>query len=317
MANVNTVLGPLDTSKLGFTLAHEHILPTSAGIQQVYPELIDREGTIRDGVAELRQAHREGVRTLVDVTTFDAGRDVRLLEEVSSASAVNIICCTGIWMDVPRAFWGATPDTIASLYVREIEESIEGTGIKAGIIKASTDKGGITPVGEITLRAAARAQRKTGVPITTHTLASERVGEQQVRIFQEEGVDLDRVYIGHSNDTTDMDYLTGLLRHGVWLGLDRMPGGRTEGTPDWHGRTEIVKRLIDAGFADRIMLSHDASVNMTYYGVQAMDGGERHNPDGFLFTTRHVLPMLREMGVPEETITQIMVNNPRRFFEGR
>ena len=216
-----------------------------------------------------------------------------------------------------RVFWGATPDTIASLYVREIEEGIEGTGIKAGIIKVATDKGGVTPAGEITLRAAARAQQKTGVPITTHTWAPERVGEEQVRIFLEEGVDLDRVYVGHSNDTTDLDYLTGLLRRGAWLGLDRTPGGLTEGTPDWQGRTETVKRLIDAGFADRILLSHDASVNMVYYGVQAMEDGERHNPDGFLFITRHVLPRLREMGVPEETITRIMVDNPRRFFEGR
>ena len=113
---------------------------------------------------------------------------------------------------------------IAPLYIREIEEGIEGTDIKAAIIKVANDVGGVTPEGEIILRAAARAQKATGVPISTHTWAPERVGEQQVAIFEDEGVDLNKVYVGHSNDTDDTDYLIGLLEKGVWIGLDRYPG---------------------------------------------------------------------------------------------
>ena len=81
--------------------------------------------------------------------------------------------------------------------------------------------GGVTKEGEIILRAAARAAKQTGVRISTHTYAPERVGEQQVAIFEDEGFDLNRVYIGHSNDTTDLEYLLGLVKRGVWLGLDR------------------------------------------------------------------------------------------------
>ena len=316
MATINSVLGPMETSDMGFTLAHEHVLVTSAGIQHVYPEFIDREGTINKAVTEFKQAYSEGLRTIVDVTTIDLGRDIRMLEQVSRESGINIICATGTWRDIPRVFWSATPDMIAPLYIREIEEGIEGTGIKAAIIKVANDVGGVTPEGEIVLRAAARAQKATGVPISTHTWAPERVGEQQVRIFEDEGVDLNRVYVGHSNDTTDTGYLIGLLEKGVWIGLDRYPGGRMPGTPDWEGRTDTIKKLIDAGFGHRIMLGHDWSVTLSIASLQIQEDRQRYNPDGYLFITRRVLPRLRELGATEKQISQIMVDNPRRFFEG-
>ena len=317
MGVINSVLGPLDTADLGFTLSHEHVLDgTSAGVQYVYPEFIDRDGTIERGIVDLRVAYQNGLRTIVDVTTMDLGRDIRLIEQVSRGSGVQIICATGVWWDIPRVFWTATPDQIAPLFIREIREGIEGTGIKAGIIKVANDMGGVTPEGEIVLRAAARAQKATGVPISTHTWAPERVGEQQIRIFEDEGVDLDRVYIGHSNDTTDTDYLIGMLEKGVWLGLDRTPGGRSSGTPQWEERTDIARKLIDAGFGHRIMLGHDWSVTGGLSTPEAQDERRRHNPDGYLFITRNVLPRLLEQGVSQDDVDRLMVDNPRRFFEG-
>lgn len=317
MATVNTVLGPINTRELGFTLTHEHITNTSAGIPQVYPEFVDRKATAAWGVASLREAYAEGVRTIVDVTTIDLGRDLKLMKEVSRRSKVNLIPATGTWRDIPRAFWNVKPDVIASLYIREIREGIEGTDIKAGVIKVATDRGGVTPEGEVILRAAARAQKATGVPISTHTWAPERVGEQQVRIFEDEGVDLNRVYIGHSSDTTDTEYLLGLLRRGVWIGMDRFPGGRPAGTPDWQARTETVKRLIDAGFGHRVMLSHDWFVTMTIANREQVEQRKQYNPDGYLFIKRRVLPRLRELGATDQQVQQLMVENPRRFFEGR
>ncbi|MBI4198811.1 MAG: phosphotriesterase-related protein [Chloroflexi bacterium] len=316
MPTINSVLGPLDTANLGYTLSHEHVMVSSAGIQATYPEFLDRRGTLERAVAEMSQAHREGVRTIVDVTTLDLGRDVRLLEEVSRRSGVQFIVATGTWRDIPRVFWSAKPDQIADLYVREIETGIDGTGIKAGVIKVANDQGGVTPEGEIILRAAARASNRTGVPISTHTWAPERVGEQQVRIFEQEGVPLNRVYIGHSNDTTDLDYLLGLLRRGVWIGLDRYPGGRAPGTPNWEQRTETAKRLIDAGFGHRIMLSHDWSVTLSIVSLELQAERARYNPDGYLFIKRRVEPRLVELGVSRVAVGRINTENPRRFFEG-
>jgi len=316
MVKINSVLGPIDTDTLGYTLPHEHVLVSSAGIGFTYPEFIDRETTLNLGGEQLASAYEGGVRTIVDLSTLDLGRDVRLLQEVSQRSGVNVIVATGTWRDIPRVFWSASPDDVASLYVREILEGIEGTDIRAGIIKVANDQGGVTPEGEVILRAAARAQRCTGVPISTHTWAPERVGEQQVKIFEEEGVDLNRVYIGHSNDTADLDYLVGLLEKGVWLGLDRYPGPKEGVTPDWQARTALAKKLIDLGYGDRIMLSHDWAVTLGIVSVDMQQERKDNNPHGYLFIKRVVEPRLLDLGVSPEMITRITESNPRRFFEG-
>ena len=279
MVRIQSVLGPIDSSDLGFTLSHEHVVVSSAGIPHIYPEFIRREESITEGIKQLREAKNEGLSSIIDVSTIDLGRDIRLIEQVSRESGINIICATGTWRDIPRAFWNATPDSVAKLYKREIEVGIEDTGIKAGIIKVANDVGGVTREGEVILRAAARTQKATGIPISTHTWAPDRVGEQQVRIFEDEGVDLNRVYIGHSNDTTDTFYLEGLMDKGVWLGLD------------W-------------------------SVTLSIDSKEGQDTRKKSNPDGYLFITRKVLPRLREMGASQEQLDDLMINNPRRFFEG-
>ena len=155
------------------------------------------------------------------------------------------------------------------------------------------------------------------MPISTHTWAPERVGEQQVAIFEDEGVDLNRVYVGHSNDTTDTEYLISLLQKGVWIGLDRYPGRQTAETPDWEGRTETASKLIEAGFGHRIMLGHDWSVTLSIASREIQENRRRYNPDSYLFITRNVLPRLKELGATDEQVNSIMIDNPRRFFEGQ
>ena len=317
MTTINSVLGPIETESMGFTLSHEHLATSAAGIWKTFPELIDRSGIIQQAKASLSEAYREGLRTIIDVSTIDLGRDVEMMKEVSQATGVKIIAATGNHLAVPRPFIDLAPEVIADLYVREIEQGIEGTGIKPGIIKVASDEGGITPPQEIVLRAAGQASVRTNTPISTHTWSPDRIGEEQVRILMEEGVDMDRVYIGHSNDDTDMGYLVGLLKKGVWLGLDRFPGGRRPGTPFWEQRTDLAKQLIDAGYTNRIMLSHDHSVPKARYGLEVQEARVKYNPDGYNFITRNVLPRLKDLGVSEDAINQIMVENPRRFFEGK
>ncbi|NQW18923.1 MAG: phosphotriesterase-related protein [Chloroflexi bacterium] len=311
MSTINTALGPKDTSELGFTLSHEHILLSSAGIQSIYPEFIDRDFGIAEGIRRLSEAKAEGVDTIIDLSTMDLGRDVRVIEEVSRGSGVNAIVATGTWLDIPRSFVQADPDDIARLYTREIEVGIEGTEIKAGVIKIANEPE-VSPGGEVILRAAARTHQITGTPIYTHTMAKNRVGDRQVEIFEHEGVDLNRVCVGHSNDSTDMDYLTGLLDKGVWLGLDRYPG---QGVL-WQERTEVLHRLIEAGYGSRLMLSHDWSVAATMIPKERVEERARTNPDNYLFITRNVLPMLLELGTTQAQIDALMIDNPRRFFEG-
>ena len=315
MATVNSVLGPLDTADLGFTLTHEHLFTASAGIQQTFPELFGDFDRLTEQVEwSLNEAKDGGVKTIVDLSTMDLGRDIRFIKQMSERTGVQIIAATGIWRDIPRALWFRSPDEIAALFVREIEVGIEGTGIRAGIIKVANDMGGVTKEGEIVLRAAARAAKQTGVRISTHTYAPERVGEQQVAIFEDEGFDLNRVYIGHSNDSTDLEYLLGLVKRGVWLGLDRTRRSVPIG-PDAEGRTQTLAALIKAGIGDRLMVSHDWGV----LGVSRTSDpltSRGYNPDGWLFTKRQVFPRLLELGISQTQIDALNNDNPRRFLGG-
>ncbi len=315
MSQVNTVLGPIDSADMGFTLSHEHITLGAAGTAAAYPGFQDLDAIAAAATEALQEAYDGGVRTIIDVTTLDLGRNIPLMQDVSRRSGVHAIPCTGNHLAVPRIFWGAPVDKVAALFIKEIEEGIEDTGVKAGIIKVASDRGGVTENEEIVLRAAARACNATGTRISTHTWSPDRVGEEQARILKEEGVDLNRVYVGHSNDDTNLEYLIGLLEEGVWLGLDRYPGGRTPETPRWETRTEVVKQLIDAGWTHRLMLSHDHSTPLVQPSEELRREREEFNPDGYLFITRNVLPRLIELGATDADVNAIMVDNPRRFFE--
>jgi len=308
---VNTVLGPRESSELGFTLSHEHILLSSAGIEDTFPEFIDKEFAIEEGIRQLSEAKAEGVDTIIDLSTMDLGRNVRVIEEVAKGSGVNVVVATGTWLDIPRSFAASSPDEIAPLYVREITTGIQGTGIKAGVIKVANEPE-VSEAGEIILRAAARAHQRTNVPIYTHTMAKNRVGERQIEIFTDEGIDLNRVCIGHSNDSTDIGYLTGLMDKGAWLGLDRYPG---QGVT-WQERTEVLFKLIQAGYGTRMMLSHDWSVAATMMTKQRLTERPLTNPDNYLFITRNVLPMLTELGASQGQIDALMVDNPKHFWDG-
>ena len=320
MPTVNTVLGLVDVNNLGFTLTHEHIRESSAGVPYTYPELLDHEGDLARGVAALNEAAAEGVRTFVNLTTMDLGRDMRLLQDVAERVELNIVPATGFWRDIPRHVGlGSTPDQLAKAFIREIEVGIEGTGVKAGVIKVATDEEHITEEGltrpnDLLLRAAARACNHTGVPIATHTAALAKAGYYQVAVFEEEGVDLRQVCIGHSNDTDNMDYLTGIVRKGCFLGMDRYPGGARGGL-NWEERTQVIKRLVDLGFASQITMSHDFGGSRPALPEQ-VERRKAHNPDGYCFIIRRVLPRLRELGVGEETIHTMTVDAPRRLFGG-
>ncbi len=314
MATINSVLGPMDTANLGFTLPHEHLIDSSAGIRQTYGELEFRDRASDMAIQDFTKAKGGGIDTLVEVSPMDLGRDVELMREVSRESGVNFICCTGCWLDIPRSFWNRDPEFIADLWVQEIEEGIEGTGIKAGIIKIATEDP-ITQQQELMLRAAARTHLRTGVPITTHTPPQSRVGERQVRILTSEGVEPQHIYVGHINQTLDPDYHRELARLGVWLGWDiSNPYGRPH-LPPWEQRAEYLKSLLDDGLATNMMLSHDWNVVLSRVGTPGFPGRE-DNPDGYLWLTRAFIPKLQQLGVTEAAVEQMMVANPRRHFEG-
>ena len=320
MAILESVLGPLDSVELGFTLMHEHIVGSAAGIPQTYPELLG-EGYLNRIVNELKQVKKAGINTIVDCTTFDLGRDVLLLADVSRKSGVNLITCTGWWLEIPGILGNFSIDRFTQLFLREIQVGINGTSIKAGILKSAADIGGITPKGEIILRAVARAHLQTKVPIMLHSYALGQVGRQQIAILRDEHVDLKWVKVDHCCDTTDIEYLVWLLEQGCYLGMDKNPG--TGMNPTFGvsplARIKTIKTLIDAGYSGRLLLSHDASLISTLGDTltdKTKEEIKRRNPHGFLYINKVVFPQLQEMGIPTQTLRSLCIDNPRHFFEG-
>jgi phosphotriesterase-related protein len=311
MPTVETVLGPIDATKLGVTLSHEHVLVAMGEDNHHYPWMFNWEASRANAIAELSEAKAGGIDTIIDLTTPDLGRDVDFVRDVARESGMQVVMATGIWRDVPRSFWTRDLDDIADIFVREIEVGIGDSGVKAGCIKVANDMGGVTPEGERILRGAARACIRTGCPISTHQWAPEKVGQRQLEIFIEEGAPLDRIAIGHSADTTDVDYLEGLLKAGVFLSMDRYPGAA--GRPNWEQRNTTVKALIDRGWASRLMLGHD------YAPAPILHGTPRPEAKGttrYLFVSTVAIPALAAQGVSEETIDTMMREVPRRFLSG-
>jgi len=315
VTRVNTVRGPIESERLGFTLMHEHVVTLDPGLREVWPETFDRAAIVRQAAEALRAARAAGVDTLVDLTAFDLGRDVPLIEEAARAADVQVLVASGSWLFPPRYFHLRAPDEVARLYARDVEEGIQGTAIKAAIFKLACNDAVVAGPFEVVFRAVARAHRRTGAPISTHTDTSQRSGLDQQRILAEEGVDLTRVIIGHSGDTEDLDYLKRLLDRGSTLGMDRFGMDHFAGralltTPQ---RVAVIAALCRAGYAGQIVLSHDAS---GYSASRTRAYAREHWPHwDFTHIPRDVVPALREAGVSEAQVEQMTRGNPRRVFE--
>ena len=228
---VDTVRGPISATELGVTLMHEHVFVLSPEIIANYPEGWGEEDVReQQAVDKLNALKAAGVDTIVDLTVIGLGRYIPRIQRVAERTDLQIVVATGVYTfnDVPMYFHFSGPGTgmdgpepMVEMFVRDITEGIAGTGVKAAILKCATDEPGLTPGVERVLRAVAVAHRATGVPISTHTHARTRRGLEQQRVFAEEGVDLGRVIIGHSGDTTDLDYLEELIAAGSYIGMDR------------------------------------------------------------------------------------------------
>jgi phosphotriesterase-related protein len=312
MPTIETLRGPVDSGQLGFTLMHEHVFVLSEGVNDAFPSLWEQEAQFAGAREKLRSLVDGGVNSIVDLTVLGLGRNVPRLLEVVGDIPINVVVATGLYTynEVPHYFASRDADHMADLFAGDITEGIQSTSVKAAIIKCATDEPGLTPGVEKVLRAAARAHRRTGAPISTHTHAATKRGLDQQRIFEEEGVDLSRVIIGHSGDTEDIAYLETLMKRGSYIGMDRF-GLDMYLTTD--KRVAVIARLCEMGYAAQMVVAHDTSCYIDWFPAEGIRAAVpnwhfRHISD-------EVLPALRAAGVSEEHIRQMTVENPRRIFE--
>ena len=309
MATVQTIAGPIDNSELGRTLSHEHLCVGRPGMEYI-PGLYDEA-----------LAHEAGIRSLLDVTPLDLGRRVALFEAVRDRSPVQIVAATGVYRWVPLIYYAWDADRFAEYLLSEIQDGIEGSDIRAGIIKLAwdmeyrLDEGPRSPRAELEncARGAARAAKAAGVPISCHTLATDELGMPLLDLFEEEGVDLRAVTIGHSNDTADVDYLLRLAKRGATVGLDRY--GTFRGEEEMVRRAGLALELVKAVYAEQTCLGHDGpAYSLVVLGPPG--GGPRPpDPDCWLPVPQFEVPWLLEHGASEDDIEALLQRSVRASFE--
>jgi phosphotriesterase-related protein len=322
MAIVETARGPIDSARLGTTLMHEHVFVLDTEALQNFPsEWGDEDQRISDATARMNELKSRGVDSIVDLTVMGLGRYIPRIAKIAAQTDLNIIVATGIYTycDLPHVFAFRGPGTvfggpeiIADMFVQDIVEGIVGTTIKAGILKCCTDEPGLTPGVERVLRATAMAHRRTGVPISTHTHARRKVGLDQQRIFKEEGVDLTRVVIGHSGDTTDLAYLEELISNGSYIGMDRFG---IDTILSFEDRVATVAKMCERGHANKMVLSHDAACFNHWLPERPLAAVlPRWN---YLHIHNDVIPALKKAAVTDEQLNTMLIENPRKIFEAQ
>jgi phosphotriesterase-related protein len=306
---VQTVLGRIDPSDLGFTLPHEH---TQTAIWHIesrwdYWQLTRDEPVI---LAELERFRAAGGRSLVDVTLPGIGRDPAWLVGIAEASGINIVMGSGwyrtAYYPVEALIDRRSVDDLADELVREVTDGVGASGVRPGIVgEIGTDKPWVSPAEERVHRAAARAARRTGRAITTHAVMSQ-VGLAQLRIFEEEGLDPSRVVIGHSDSYPVLDHYLEVISRGASLEFDFL--GMSFTPIERHGEDRLIEHLLELlsrGHADRLLLSQDVCHDSQL---------KRYAGHGYVYLAETFLPRLRAAGVSEAEIATMTVANPRRIL---
>lgn len=323
MSSVATVRGPVDVAALGTTLMHEHVFILTTEVLENYGHAWwDEEERVRDAVAKLHALRERGVTTIVDPTVIGLGRYIPRIQRVNAEVDIHIVVATGLYTynDVPFFFHyrgpgtpGGGPEIMAEMFVADIREGIAGTGVRAAFLKCCVEAQGLTPGVERVCRAVAMAHRETGAPITVHTNAHAQTGRLALRLFADEGVDLTRVVVGHSGDSNDLDYLRELMDMGAIAGMDRFGLDVYNSTAQ---RVATIAALAREGYADRMVLSHDAACFADYFPTPDAMALLAAAAPNWHYTHIHddVLPALRAQGVEESQLEQLLVGTPRRYF---
>lgn len=338
---VMTVRGAIPVEDLGVTLTHDHVFfdsgangpePEDPVAREFFrcPLTIDILGDVRAlpqsnrdnqfhddlelAVAEVGKYRQQGGVSILECSTIGIGRNPVGLRTVSERTGVNIVMAAGYYSEVahPAHVKGMSADDIADEVVRDIVEGVPGSGLRAGIIGEIGIDIDFTPEEEKNLRGACRASARTQVPLSIHSLgvSGSDTRRRIMDIVEEEGADLGNTIMDHMTlRPIDFDQHLEIARRGAFLGYDTISsdfnwGRRGSGLCDWE-IAECIRRLVDAGFVDHVVLAQDVSMKnmLTAYG-----GG------GYGYILKWFVPLLRESGVGDEHIRTMLVDNPRRLY---
>lgn len=298
---IRTVTGDLPPGRLGATLIHEHV------VLDLSPIRSDRDAVLADSVPlnrELDRLKRSGCGGIVEVTNRGMGRDVHSLKTLSERHEIPVVASTGFYKQTyyPDEVFEQSEEELVELFVAELMEGIDESGIRAGIIaEIGSSLNEITRDEEKVFRAAIRAQMMTGAPLSTHCELG-TMGSAQLRLFLRMNADPSKISIGHQDLNGDRSEYESLLRAGFHIQFDTI--GKNNYRSD-NDRIDDLLWLLDKGYGNRLMLSCDIT-KQSYLKVNGGFGYEH------LFTV--FLPKLRAHGVDQRMIDSMLVDNPRRFL---
>jgi len=315
VATVETVNGPVDVEELGRTLIHEHFRTTDEAARFQFPHLYDDAAEWDAAITDANAVKGHGIQTVVEPSAMFLQRDAAFSKRVADESGLNVVLATGIYTydHLPQVLLNRDEDQLAEIFVHDIEQGIQSTDIKAAFVKCAADEPGVTPNVEKVHRAAARASQQTGRPIMAHSHPKSETGLRQMEVFAEEGVDPSKVQVAHTGDTDDLDYIERLLDTGCWIGMDRY--GLDVFLPT-EQRQATVLALLEKGHADRMFLSQDFCSTIDYFTPEVE---EQLKPQmapnwSMTFLFEQVIPELKERGMTDEQLDQMMVENPKAWL---
>lgn len=282
------------------TLCHEHVVIDLSMMKN------DPDARMLDSTAileDLQQTVASGIQRIIDVTNIGMGRDVRTAKALCEKARVAVSFSTGFYKEpfFPKIVFEKSESELAALMIKEITDSIENTGERAKLIGEIGTGNEISPTEAKVFRAAALAQRETGVPIYTHTTLG-RLGLEQVKILKAAGADLEKVVIGHVDLNPELDYSLRLLDHGVYLGFDTI--GKQTYQPDAL-RASLIVKLSNRGYAEKLLLSTD---------VTRLSHLRRYGGYGRAYLMESFVPMLRELGLSDRDLNLMLSEAPEKLF---
>lgn len=312
---INTVLGPIETTELGQTLFHEHVSLGDWSMRTAFGDHFYQHELVADRATEhFTRAGEYGVRTVVDGTPANMGRDVRLVKEVAERTGLNFVVSSGFYYLEELYLNYRSEGEIHELLSRECEDGIAGTGIRPGMMKAACEEAGLTPLLDKTFRAIGTVAAEQHLPLFVHHHPETGNGEAIIDLLEDCGVAPQQVVLGHSGDSNDLDYLERLLGRGVYLGMDRF--GYCDVSNSLTDRVATIVELCARDHADRLLLSHDLATFIGVFGswsdYQQNDPLARGVDYTFIHTT--VLPALADAGVDPGQLAGLLERNPADLF---
>ncbi len=304
MSQVQTVTGPVDARDIGFTLPHEHLF------LEAWEN--DGHGSLRqladDDVlaGELQAFRAAGGSCLVDQTPRGCGREPLRVRQLAERTDVFIVLGCGWYMEPfyppEDTLARRSVGSIAGQLVEEIEHGLDGTDIQPGVIgEIGAAQGWLSPLEERVHRAAARAHLRTGLPITTHTTSTD-AGRAQLDLFEEEGVDLRRVCVGHCDSQPYLEYCKEIGQRSAYVAFDNL--GLHMGQLE-DRLVHLIMELAGLGFERQVLLSQDVGQmpELRYFGGR-----------GFTYLTDVFVPKLLASGLSQNVVDIMTIDNPRRFL---